>query len=84
MGLGLVIIEKCNRNALNLDMLEALEQKYPDIAVMPMECLNECHLCQARPYALVNGMKVFGHSLDEAIANIEKAIQKELAPWEQA
>ncbi|MFD2115719.1 DUF1450 domain-containing protein [Paenibacillus yanchengensis] len=78
MGLGIVIVEKCNRNALNLDELEALEKKYPDIAVIAMECLNECRLCQTRPYALVNGQKVHGKTAEESIRQIEQAIIAEL------
>jgi uncharacterized protein YuzB (UPF0349 family) len=78
MGIGIVVVEVCDRNALVLQSLEDLETKYPEVAVLQTNCMNMCNLCRARPYALVNGKRVFAKDPDECIQKIEEIIQEEL------
>jgi len=78
LGLGIVAVELCDRNALALEALEELEEKYPEVAVIRTNCLNMCNLCRARPYAFVNGQRIFAKTNDECKAKIEQAVQEEL------
>lgn len=78
MGIGVVLVEVCDRNSIMKAELEQLEEKYPEIAVLETNCLNMCNLCRARPYALVNGRRVYAKTLDSCIKEIEKLINEEL------
>lgn len=78
MSLGIVVVEVCDRNAIALKDLERLETTYPEVAVMRTNCLNMCNLCRARPYALVNGKRVFAKTSDECLEEVEKLIKEEL------
>ncbi|MCR8655969.1 YuzB family protein [Paenibacillus endoradicis] len=83
MGLGIVVVETCTRNELsNLD-LEQLETVYEEVAVMRTDCLNMCNLCRARPYALVNGNKVYEKTTSECYEQVEVVIQSELKDFYQ-
>jgi uncharacterized protein YuzB (UPF0349 family) len=78
MGIGIVVVEVCDRNGLVLQSLEDLETKYPEVAVIQTNCMNMCNLCRARPYALVNGKQVFAKDPNECIQMIEEIIKDEL------
>ena len=78
IGLGIIVVEICDRNAIALKKLEELETKYPEVAVLRTDCLNMCNLCRARPYALVNGETVYAKTPEECIDKIEKWIKLEL------
>ncbi|RIX51675.1 DUF1450 domain-containing protein [Paenibacillus nanensis] len=78
MSLGIVVVEVCDRNAIALEDLERLETTYLEVAVMRTNCLNMCNLCRARPYALVNGKRVFAKTSEECLEEVEKLIQEEL------
>jgi uncharacterized protein YuzB (UPF0349 family) len=41
--------------------------------------MNLCGLCKLRPYALVNGKRVFAATTEECVEKIKAAIEAELA-----
>ncbi|URN93151.1 MAG: YuzB family protein [Candidatus Pristimantibacillus lignocellulolyticus] len=83
MGLGIVVVETCTRNELsNLD-LEQLETEYEEVAVIRTDCLNMCNLCRARPYALVNGNKVYEKTTTECYEKVVVVVQSELKDFYQ-
>ncbi len=77
--MGLILLEICDMNLLSEEALQALLEKYPEVAVMSYDCQNLCGLCKMRPYALVNGQRIFGKDLPECIENIRIKIEEELA-----
>ncbi|WFT75089.1 DUF1450 domain-containing protein [Halobacillus naozhouensis] len=62
-----------------LDVETIIESEYPDVAVLMSECLSFCGLCALKPYALVNGARIFGKTPEEALDKIRKKIEEELA-----
>lgn len=78
MSLGIVVVEICDRNSIALKPLEELETKYPEVAVMRTDCLNMCNLCRARPYAMVNGKRVYAKTPEECLQRIEATVMEEL------
>lgn len=78
MGIGVVLVEVCDRNAIMKAELANLEEKYPEAAVLETNCLNMCNLCRARPFALVNGKRVYAKTIESCVEEIEKLIQEEL------
>ena len=82
MGLGIVFVEVCDRNLMSALELEKLEEEYPEIAVMRQDCLSLCGLCKLRPYALVNGKRVFAKTTEECIQLVKQAIEDELAVYD--
>lgn len=78
MGLGIVVVEVCTRNQMNIDKLDEIEDKFPEVAVMRTDCLNHCNLCRARPYAFVNEKRVFEKTPEECMETIEKTVEAEL------
>ncbi len=78
MGMGIVVVEVCDSNLMSALELEMLEEEYPEIAVLRLDCLNLCGLCKIRPYAMVNGHKVFAKTTEECIALIRQTIEDEL------
>lgn len=77
--MGIVVVEVCDSNLMSALDLEHLEELYPEIAVLRADCMNLCGLCKLRPYALVNGKRVFGKSTEECVDKIKAAIESELA-----
>ncbi|WP_079525283.1 DUF1450 domain-containing protein [Halobacillus hunanensis] len=70
----------CDGNLINkLDVETLIESEYPDVAVLMSECLSFCGLCALKPYALVNGARIFGKTPEEALDKIRKKIEEELA-----
>jgi len=81
--MGIVVIDVCDGNAITtLDIEEILETEFPEVSVVVGECLTHCSLCRARPYALVNGIKVHGRTPEACLDNIRNTVQKELAAFE--
>ncbi|UOQ91606.1 YuzB family protein [Halobacillus shinanisalinarum] len=62
-----------------LDVETIIESEYPDVAVLMNECLSFCGLCAIKPYAIVNGARIFGKTSEEALDKIRKKIEEELA-----
>ncbi|WP_255822204.1 DUF1450 domain-containing protein [Halobacillus shinanisalinarum] len=70
----------CDGNLINeLDVETIIESEYPDVAVLMNECLSFCGLCAIKPYAIVNGARIFGKTSEEALDKIRKKIEEELA-----
>ncbi|TYA13710.1 DUF1450 domain-containing protein [Paenibacillus faecis] len=76
--MGIVVVEVCDSNLLSALDLEQLEEEFPEIAVLRLDCLNLCGLCKIRPYAMVNGKKVFAKTTEECLAQIKETIRQEL------
>lgn len=76
--MGIVVVEVCDSNLLSALDLEQLEEEFPEIAVLRLDCLNLCGLCKIRPYAMVNGKKVFAKTTEECLALIKETIRQEL------
>lgn len=78
--MGLVVVEICDGNLMaRVNLEDILEEEYPEVTVIENSCLSFCGLCAVRPYALVNGTRIFGKNVDDALAKIRKAIEEELA-----
>ncbi|GEL78828.1 DUF1450 domain-containing protein [Tenuibacillus multivorans] len=78
--MGLVVVEICDGNLISqINLEELLEKEYPEVAVIENSCLSFCGLCAVRPYALVNGKRVFGKNTEEAVEKIKALIEEELA-----
>ncbi|MEC1158035.1 DUF1450 domain-containing protein [Cytobacillus horneckiae] len=77
--MGLILLEICDLNLLSESALAELLEQYPEVAVMSYECQNLCGLCRMRPYALVNGQRIFGKDIKECIENIRVKIEEELS-----
>jgi len=79
---GIVVIDVCDGNAITtLDIEGILESEFPEVSVIISECLLHCGLCRVRPYALVNGKKVFAKTPEECLDKIRETIKKELAVY---
>ncbi|MGZ9586046.1 DUF1450 domain-containing protein [Paenibacillus marinisediminis] len=77
--MGIIVVEICTNNWLAGYHLEELELKYPEVAVLRTECLGFCGLCKMRPYAIVNGKRISGKTIEECVELIKAAIEAELA-----
>lgn len=79
---GIVVIDVCDGNTITtLDIEGIIETEFPEAAVVISECLLHCGLCRVRPYALVNGKKVYGKTPEECLDKIRAAIKEELAVY---
>ncbi|WP_334071834.1 MULTISPECIES: DUF1450 domain-containing protein [Paenibacillus] len=83
MGMGIVVVEVCDSNLLSALDLEQLEEEFPEIAVLRLDCLNLCGLCKLRPYAMVNGQKVFAKTTEECLSLIKETIRRELEAFHE-
>ncbi|MCP3031755.1 YuzB family protein [Halobacillus sp. A1] len=73
-------MEICDGNLINeIDVESIIEAEYPDVAVLMNECLSFCGLCAIKPYAMVNGTRVFANTPEEALEKIRTKIEEELA-----
>ncbi|WP_435925725.1 DUF1450 domain-containing protein [Paenibacillus sp. DYY-L-2] len=81
--MGIVVVEVCDSNLMSALELEQLEEEYPEIAVLRLDCLNLCGLCKIRPYAMVNGKKVFAKTTEECISLIRQTIEQELKAFDE-
>lgn len=78
--MGIVVVDVCDANAMaTIDIEQILEGKYPEVAVLINDCLTYCGLCRIRPFALVNGKRVVGQTVEQCLNKIYEAIEKELA-----
>ncbi|RYL92672.1 DUF1450 domain-containing protein [Sporolactobacillus sp. Y61] len=77
-GLGLILIECCDYNLLTTQHLKKIAA-HPEVAVMHYDCLNVCGMCSLRPFAIVNGQRIFGKTVDECLDKIQKKVNEELA-----
>ncbi|MFB4210342.1 DUF1450 domain-containing protein [Shouchella sp. 1P09AA] len=81
--MGIIVVEVCDGNLMSrVDLEEMLEAEYPEVAVMENECLSFCGLCAVRPYAMVNGTRIYGKTAEECVAKIKHRIELELALYE--
>ncbi|UVI31556.1 YuzB family protein [Paenibacillus spongiae] len=78
MGLGLVVVEVCIRNAMAKHALEELEEEYPEVAIQRTDCLSMCNLCRARPYAMVNQKKIYDESEERCLGKVKEAVEEEI------
>lgn len=79
MSLGIVIVEICDGSLINeIDLEEILEQEYPEVSVIESSCLSFCGMCAKRPYAIVNGKRIFAKTVEECLTLIKKQIEAEL------
>ncbi|MDD9150101.1 MULTISPECIES: DUF1450 domain-containing protein [unclassified Sporolactobacillus] len=77
MGLGMILIEICDYNILTAEHLKKIA-RHPEVAVMSYDCLNLCGMCSLRPFAVVNGQRVFAASVEDCLAKIEQRVEEEL------
>ncbi|MGM0523399.1 MAG: DUF1450 domain-containing protein [Bacillota bacterium] len=78
--MGIIIVEICESNLLSTIETEGLlEDEYPEVSVITSSCLSFCGLCRLRPFAMVNGKRIKGKDVDDALKNIRAAIEEELA-----
>ncbi|WP_062321170.1 MULTISPECIES: DUF1450 domain-containing protein [Halolactibacillus] len=78
--MGIIIVEICESNLLSTIETEGLlENEYPEVSVITSSCLSFCGLCRLRPFAMVNGKRIKGKDVDDALINIRAAIEEELA-----
>ncbi|MDQ0189800.1 DUF1450 domain-containing protein [Alicyclobacillus cycloheptanicus] len=78
-ALGIVIVEVCTGNAFAALDLEELEAEFPEVAVLQDECLNHCGLCRVRPFALVNGQRIFAKDGTECLRLVKERVVHELS-----
>ncbi|WP_186819681.1 DUF1450 domain-containing protein [Halolactibacillus halophilus] len=77
--MGIIIVEICESNLLSTIETEGLlEDEYLEVSVITSSCLSFCGLCRLRPFALVNGKRIKGKDVDDALNNIRAAIEEEL------
>lgn len=73
-----MLVEVCDRNGIMLQPLDEIERKFPEASVLATRCLDDCNLCRARPFALVNGQRLFADTAAECMKLIEEAVRREL------
>lgn len=73
------MVEICAKNVINrLDVEQILESEYPEVSVLKNECLSLCGLCNIKPFAFVNGQRIFANTTEECLHKIKKRIEAEL------
>lgn len=78
--MGIVIVDICDGSLIKeLDIEAILEEEYPEVAVIESSCLSFCGMCAKRPYAIVNGKKIFAKTAEECLELIKKQIEIELS-----
>ncbi|GAE26775.1 hypothetical protein JCM9140_2871 [Halalkalibacter wakoensis JCM 9140] len=78
--MGIVVVEICDGNIItDIDIEKIIEEEFPEVAVIESSCLSFCGMCAKRPYAIVNGKRIFAKTVDECLIKIRKQIQSELA-----
>lgn len=78
--MGIVVVEICDGSLITeIDLESIIEAEYPEVAVLESGCLSFCGICKVRPYAIVNGKRVFGKNAEECLIRIKEEIDKELA-----
>lgn len=77
--IGIIIVEICESNLLSTIETEGLlEAEYPEVSVITSSCLSFCGLCRLRPFAIVDGRRIKGKDVTDALNNIRQAIEEAL------
>jgi uncharacterized protein YuzB (UPF0349 family) len=79
--MGFILVEICDNNLMATIDLEGEFKDQPEVAVLRYECLNLCGLCAIRPYALVNGERVFAKTIEECLELIKIKVAEELEQY---
>jgi uncharacterized protein YuzB (UPF0349 family) len=78
--MGIVVVEICDGSLITeLNLERILENEYPEVAVIENSCLSFCGMCAKRPYAIVNGKRIFAKTNEECLSLIRNQIESELA-----
>jgi uncharacterized protein YuzB (UPF0349 family) len=78
--MGIIVVEICDGSLItSINLEEILESKYPEVSVLENTCLSFCGMCAKRPYAIVNGKRIFAKTVEECLEKIEEHIENELA-----
>jgi len=78
MGLGLIVVEVCESNAMAALPLEDLEDEFHEVAIMRTDCLNMCSLCKAKSYVMVDNQRVASTDRNTCLAKTKEAIKQHL------
>lgn len=74
-----MVVEICDGSLIaELDLEGLLEAQYPEVAVIESSCLSFCGMCARRPYAIVNGKRIFARTAEECLQLIKEHIDNEL------
>jgi len=77
--MGIIIVEICDGSLIQeIEIERILEAEYPEVAVIESTCLSFCGICARRPYAIVNGKRVFAKTAAECLELIRQRIEAEL------
>ncbi|KHF41687.1 DUF1450 domain-containing protein [Halalkalibacter okhensis] len=80
--MGIVVVEICNGSLVTqVDVEKILEEEFPEVAVIENSCLSFCGMCAKRPYAIVNGKRIFAKTVTECLDKIREHIKLELAMY---
>lgn len=78
--MGIVVVEICDGSLINeLQIEQILELEFPEVAVIENSCLSFCGMCAKRPYAIVNGKRIFAKTAEECVERIKEKIVEELS-----
>lgn len=78
--MGIVVVEICDASLITtLDIEGILENEFSEVAVLESSCLSFCGMCAKRPYAIVNGKRIFAKTPEECLELIREHIKMELA-----
>ncbi|WP_174733253.1 DUF1450 domain-containing protein [Mesobacillus harenae] len=78
--MGIVVVEICDGSLITeIQLEEILESEYPEVAVIESSCLSFCGMCAKRPYAIVNGKRIFAKTNEECLELIKQQVEAELA-----
>ncbi|MGM0904462.1 MAG: DUF1450 domain-containing protein [Bacillota bacterium] len=78
--MGIIVVEICDGSLITqIDLESILEAEFPEVAVIENSCLSFCGMCAKRPYAMVNGKRIFAKTAEECLELIRKQIETELA-----
>ncbi|GIO68247.1 DUF1450 domain-containing protein [Paenibacillus cookii] len=80
--MGIIIVEICDGSLIQeIEVEQILEAEYPEVAVLESTCLSFCGICARRPYAIVNGKRIFAETAAECLDLIRQRIDLELAVY---
>ena len=78
--MGIIVVEICDGSLITqIDVEAILENEFPEVAVLESSCLSFCGMCAKRPYAIVNGKRIFAKTPEECLDLIREHIKTELA-----
>ncbi|WP_062050084.1 DUF1450 domain-containing protein [Bacillus sp. JCM 19034] len=77
--MGIIVVEICDGSLINeIDVESILEAEFPEVSVIENSCLSFCGMCAKRPYAIVNGKRIFAKTTEECLDKIRNHIESEL------